>query len=206
MHTVRLVDAIKACELINGLQNRKNDLKARLSKVIRDSRKLDIPTRTNGGMNFRPLSKYHDDLFRALLSAIGEFRIAYCLQKVDSTLEFTTIKNKKYPDFRIQNYKTTITETSSLIEVKSRLNRSYLGDEIQSLSADHRIIRINEKDVITLLCKDAFTRFEEAFDEQKAQIALVDLSHSNYGDIFAAYSIRFDEKYDLIQYLGKPKN
>ena len=103
-------------------------------------------------------------LFRALLSAIGEFRIAYCLQEVESTLEFTTIKNKKYPDFRIQNYKTTITETSSSIEVKSRLNRSHLGELDSKPISRSGVIRINEKDVITLLCKDAFTRFEEAFD------------------------------------------
>jgi hypothetical protein len=69
------------------------------------------------------------------------------------------------------------------------MNRSYIGEELQKVLEENKIVRANETGLVALGCRDAFTKFEEAFDEQKADMALVDLSHSQYGDILAANSL-----------------
>jgi hypothetical protein len=119
MHILRLVDAINACKSIDGFEQRKNDLKDRLSTIIKNNRHIRIGS----------YQDYCDQLLKALLSTTDEFRIAYALKQLEPSLEFTTVKGKKYPDFRIQNYETIFTQQFSLAEVKSRLNRSYAEEE-----------------------------------------------------------------------------
>jgi hypothetical protein len=64
---------------------------------------------------------------------------------------------------------------------------------------------VSELGVTRLLCKDAFLRFEEAFDKQEPQIALVDLSHIQYGDIFARYLVGTGRAYHLKTSFEKAK-
>jgi len=190
IHVLRLVDAIVACKSIKGFDKRYNDLKSRLTSIINNSR--TIPSSTH-----KTLADYHNDLIGTLLSYTDEFRIAYALKTIEPSFEFTNVEHTKYPDFRIGRYEASRVETSSLAEAKSRLNRSYIGEEINTILRDSKIIDINERDVIRLLCRDAYTTFETAFDKQRANMALVNLSHSDYGDIFAAYSLSSDKQYEL---------
>jgi hypothetical protein len=190
IHVLRIVDAIVACKSIKGFDSRYNSLKSRLRSIINSSR--FIPSLT-----YKTIPDYHNDLIGTLLSTTDEFRLACTIKAMESSLEFTTEKHKKYPDFRIGKYESSIVETSSLTEAKSRLNRSYIGEEIGTIVGNSKIIHLNEQDVVRLLCRDAYTKFESAFDNQHANMIFVNLSHSDYGDIFAAYSITSDKKYEL---------
>jgi hypothetical protein len=195
IHIIRLVDAIKVCTAINGSDKRKNDLKESLLNIVKDIRRGFVEA--EGTIDFAAYQKYVNELMKAILSSISEFRIAYALKLLDSSVEFTSIqKGTKYPDLRIRDFDTVITNTT-LAEVKTRLNRSYVGEEIVNIFSNDRTIRIDKNGLIRLLCRDAFTTFENAFERQGAYIALIDLSHSEFGDIFAAYSMRLVDKFDL---------
>jgi hypothetical protein len=73
------------------------------------------------------------------------------LLAMNSSFEFTNVKGSKYPDFRIGKYEISRVETSSLGEAKSRLNRSYIGEEINTIIERNKIIRITERDIVRLL-------------------------------------------------------
>jgi hypothetical protein len=100
MHVVRMVDAINACKPINEFEIRKNDLKNSLRNIIRDRRKITFQLQNDGSS---PYSNYCNNLLEAILSSTGEFRIAYVLREVDTSLEFTAVRDKRYPDFRFQD-------------------------------------------------------------------------------------------------------
>ncbi len=187
IHVVRLVDAIGACEILSGFASRKNDSKERLHDITKDNRKIKRRNGPNGSAKLETYSAYIDELLIALLSSISEFRIAYMLKKLGQTIEFTMESDSKYPDIKLQNYATSIIGPT-MAELKARLNRSYTGEEIQKVMNDEKIVRLSRTSLIALACKDAFTKFEEALDDQGADIALIDLSHSQYGDLLAACS------------------
>jgi hypothetical protein len=58
-------------------------------------------------------------------------------------------------------------------------------------------VRLNEKGIISLLCRDAFSLLEKAFGEQNTHIALINLSHSEDGLLLAMHSLVNDRKFEL---------
>jgi hypothetical protein len=79
--------------------------------------------------------------------------------------------------------------SSPLAEVKSRLNRSYTGEELDKLLAEDKTVRVNKPGLVALVCRDAFSQFTQAFENQGADIVLVDLTHSQFGDILSASAL-----------------
>lgn len=74
------------------------------------------------------------------------------------------------------------------MEAKSKLNRRYLGDlQIPTISLD-------KITCLKLLCKDIFEsgRLEEAFEYQDTDIAVMNLSHSQFGALLASYAYSID--------------
>jgi hypothetical protein len=51
IHAVRLVDVIGACGIINGFVNRENDLKVKLTRIIKDNREITGQIRPYGSAN-----------------------------------------------------------------------------------------------------------------------------------------------------------
>jgi hypothetical protein len=85
------------------------------------------------------------------------------------------------PDFKLE-------ELGITIEAKSRLNRSYLGDLMNPS------IPLDEITCLKLLSKDVFESgsLERAFDDQGTNIAVMNVSHSQFGSLFAAYAYGLD--------------
>jgi hypothetical protein len=77
------------------------------------------------------------------------------------------------------------------------MESQHFQSALHTIIKQNKIIRITEQDIVRLLCRDAYTTFETAFDEQHSNIVLVNLSHSDYGDVFASYSLSSDNQYEL---------
>ncbi len=74
------------------------------------------------------------------------------------------------------------------IEAKSKLNRNYLGNILDPSIPLDRII------CLKLLSKDVFeaSRLEEAFKNSETNIAVINVSYSQFGDLFAAFAYNLD--------------
>ena len=168
LEIVRIVDALECCRSINGFDTRSNSLKKKLSAII---------TQKHSSPEARK-----QKVLEALTTTTDEMRIAYNILRMGYPLEF---RDKKGPDFRIGGRET------KMLEAKSRFNRKYVG-EISNKSA-----RLNEKGIFSLLCRDGFSLVEKAFEEQNTSIALVNLSHSEYGLLLAMHSLLNDRKFNL---------
>lgn len=72
--------------------------------------------------------------------------------------------------------------------MKSKLNRSYLGDLNDSS------IPLDELTCLKLLSKDIFESgcLESAFEDHGTDIAVMNTSHSQFGSLFAAYAYGVD--------------
>jgi len=165
---IRTIDALKCCDFINGIERRSADLKKKLSTII---------TQKNS-----TTEEKKEKVLQALTSTTDELRIAYKIVKMGYPLEFRDMKG---PDFRIGNNET------KLFEAKSRFNRKYAG------GMSDKSVRLNEKGIISLLCRDAFPLLEEAFGEQNTHIALINLSHSEYGLLLAMHSLVNNRRFEL---------
>ena len=63
---------------------------------------------------------------------------------------------------------------------------------------NEKVSKISEKAILALLRRDAFFKLDDAFDEQNANIAVVNLTHGEYEDLFSAYfRIYRTKKYEL---------
>jgi hypothetical protein len=165
---IRTIDALECCRCINGIERRSTDLKKKLSTIITQKNSTEEEKKQKA--------------LQALTTTTDELRIAYNIVKMSYPLEFG---DRKGPDFRIGNKET------KLLEAKSRFNRKYV------VGMSDKSVRLNEKGIISLLCRDAFPLLEEAFGEQNTHIALINLSHSEYGLLLAMHSLLHDRKFEL---------
>jgi hypothetical protein len=168
LEIVRIVDALECCRSINGFDTRSNSIKKRLSAII--------------SQKHSSAKERKQKVLEALTTTTDEMRIAYNILKMGYHLEF---RDEKGPDFRIRGRET------KMLEAKSRFNRKYVG-EISKKS-----VRLNEVGIFSLLCRDGFSLVEEAFEEQNTSIALINLSHSEYGLLLAMHSLPNDRKFNL---------
>ena len=167
MHIIKMVDAIYCAKFIKGFKQRKNCLKIGLCSLINKS--VNSPRMQQNTSN---------EILMKVITVTDEFRIAYVLQRLKPTLKFNT---KQGPDFYFDGININLT-----VEAKSRLNRTYLGEI--GIKED-MAIQLDESICLRLLSRDAFKSgtFSKAFEEQKTDIALINMSHSEFGDLFAAF-------------------
>jgi hypothetical protein len=104
------------------------------------------------------------------------------IAKMGYPLEFRDLHG---PDFMIGG------EEIKLLEAKSRFNRTHFG------GTSNKSVKLTEKGIFSLLCRDAFPLLERAFGEQNTHIALVNLSHSEYGLMLPAHSYLNEKKFGL---------
>lgn len=87
------------------------------------------------------------------------------------------------------------------MEAKSKLNRSYIGN-ITNTS-----IPLDKSTCLKLVSKDVFEagRLDEAFERQGIDIAVMNVTHSQFGDLFACHAYGEDNHgYELIDALDEP--
>ncbi|MPZ07818.1 MAG: hypothetical protein GEU26_15630 [Nitrososphaeraceae archaeon] len=164
----RTIDALESCRFIKGVEGRSADLKKKLSSIVKQK---------NSTTN-----KKKEGVLLALTSTTEELRIAYMIAKMGYHLEF---RNRKGPDFIIGS------EQIVLLEAKSRFNRTHFG------GTSGKSAKLTEKGIFSLLCRDSVPLLKRAFSEQNTNIALVNLSHSEYGLILAAHSYANERKFEL---------
>jgi hypothetical protein len=162
VHIINMVDMIKYCESMIGGKERINSLKQQLSSLV--SNAVRYPEKQ---------ADYAVQILKAIVSSNVEFQIGYILHKSDPLLTFNIAGG---PDFKLCNI-------GIKIEAKSKLNRTYLGDY------NPQPIGLNKEICLRLLARDAVkaAALSTAFNHQGTDIAVVSLSHSEFGDIFAAH-------------------
>jgi len=161
-HIIKMVDLIKYCESMVGGKKRINDLKQQLSSLV--SNAVQYPEKQ---------ADYAVQILKAIVSSNDEFQIGYILHRFDPLLTFNITRG---PDFKLCNM-------GIKVEAKSKLNRTYLG------GYNLQPIGLNKEICLRLLARDAVKAgaISEAFNHQGTDIAVVSLSHSEFGDIFAAH-------------------
>lgn len=161
--------------IYSGGKQRINNLSAQLCSLITES--IKFPNRQ---------ATTSVKILEAVVTATDEFRIAYALQKINSALTFN---EQKGPDFKLNEINISIK-----IEAKSKLNRKYIGEVDTN---EDSTIHLDEPVCLRLLSRDAFKSgsLDCAFDEQDTDIAVINLSHSEFGDLFAAYVYALDNDY-----------
>ena len=109
-------------------------------------------------------------ILKTLISSNDEFFIGCVLHKAYPSLEFNA---REGPDF-------SLLDISIKVEAKSKLNRSYIGN-IMNPS-----ILLDKSTCLKLVCKDVFEagRLEEAFERQETDITIMNMTQSQFGDLF----------------------
>jgi hypothetical protein len=166
-----------AQNLSQGGQQRMIRLRMQLCSLITES--IKFPDRQATTSN---------KILEAVVTVTDEFRIAYALQNINSALIFN---EEKGPDLRLNEVNITVK-----IEAKSKLNRKYIGEVDVN---EDLTIYLDESICLRLLSRDAFKSgtLDRAFDEQETDIAVINLSHSEFGDLFAAYVYALDKGYEF---------
>jgi hypothetical protein len=167
MHIIRMVDAIYCAEFIKGGKQRINRFKKQLCSLIKES--TNFPHRQSITKN---------KILESVITISDEFRIGYIIIGLKPTLRFN---KEKGPDFYFDGITINLT-----IEAKSKLNRTYIGEI--GVNEDI-IIQLDESLCLMLLSRDAVKSrtLSKAFEDQKTDIALINVSHSEFGDLFAAF-------------------
>lgn len=165
---IRTIDALECCNSIHGIESRSTDLRDKLSTIICKENSKSQEKKEN--------------ILQALTATTDELRIGYQIVKMGYPLEF---RGRKGPDFKIED------KEIKLLEAKSRFNRKYSG------GISDKSVRLNEKGIISLLCRDAFSLLDNAFDNQNTHIALVNLSQSEYGLLLAMHSLLNNRNFEL---------
>jgi hypothetical protein len=168
-HLVNLIDLVNRIKPIVGAQKRILSLQEELNSLV-NTAYSDISTQ----------NKMAREISMKILSAYDEFLIGSLLYEINPS---TIFNESKGPDFHIRDKKVKV-------EVKSKQNRKFKGDRIDFQDLDRKLLLVDENICLNLLSKDAFeaARIEEAFDKQKADIAIFNTSHSQYGILFSAYA------------------
>jgi hypothetical protein len=162
VHIIKMIDMIKYCKSIVGGKERIKNLKHQLSSLV--SNAIQYPEKQ---------ADYAVQILKAIASCNAEFQIGYILHRLEPSLIFNIARG---PDFKLSNIGITV-------EAKSKLNRTYLGDY------DTQPIGLNKEICLRLLARDAVKAgaLSTAFNRQGTDIAVVNLSHGEFGDIFAAH-------------------
>jgi len=169
IHVIKVITGLISCSEILNISKRKTILKKQINAIVA---KYTVLTSVS--------NQFKEDirnLIDTLITSSDEYHIASLINSMGFQVIF---RDSPGPDFSIGSESYGIASVHS--EAKSRLNRKYIGG-LPGKSAF-----VNHKAILSLICRDAFTKMEEIFDRQKANIGLVNLSRSEYGDLLPMFS------------------
>lgn len=169
---LKLVDLLKSCENVNGLQHKKIDIKRSTTKLIK---KFNKELEKNPSDWRKMYYKYSNELGEKITSLVSELLVARELVNYFNKkgLEKEIILMKEGPDIKING-----TDTITL-EVKRRIDQLLpcsLSD-IRKGITQHEPISFSPKTLFLIICYSCFPELERAIDEQQAQIVFIDTSH-----------------------------
>jgi hypothetical protein len=173
-HLIKMIDLVACAKSIAFGEMRVSRLSTELSSLVQTAKQTpeEIPERAS-------------QILKSLISSNDEFFIGCVLHEAYPSLEFNT---REGPDY-------ILVDIGIKVEAKSKLNRSYIGN-IMNPS-----IPLDKSTCLKLVSKDVFEagRLEEAFGHQNTDIAVKNVTHSQFGDLFAAHAYGDDNRgYELI--------
>jgi hypothetical protein len=164
IHLIKIVDAIYCIRLVDGGNQRINQLKDELCTLVHNLQ--------HGTAQQRKTSP--QEIIKKIVSYGDEFELDYTLNKLYASLK---VNRQKGPDFMLD-------DLGIKIEAKSKLNRNYLGD------ISNPAIQLDKMTCLKLVSKDVFEsgRLAKAFEDQDTDIAFMNVSHSQFGSLFASHA------------------
>ena len=169
---LQLVDLVKSCENVNGLEHKIIDIKKSTSKLIRKFNKELEDNPADWGSTYY---KYSNQLAEKITSLVSELlvtrELVYYVNKKGLEKEITLMKEG--PDINING-----TDTITL-EVKQRIDSllPWSLSDIRKGSMQHEPISFSSWSLFLIICYSCFPQLERAIDEQKAQIVFINISH-----------------------------
>lgn len=148
-----LLDSINKCKQIRGFSKRINQDKKKILDLV-NARNMD-----------KKNIKKNTDIYEKIYSMHNEYLTAYYINEI-VPIELTNDIGK--PDFKVIG-------EGVWIDTKMRFTND------KSAYKDPSNIDLNNRTIFSLLMRDGFAPLERAFDEQNANIAMVNLSISSYG-------------------------
>jgi hypothetical protein len=181
---IKLIYAMHCCSGINGFVNRKNKLKKTLKMITKKQIRFDNNTEERKRAQQDPSDylKNTADILIKLNNALDEFTIGSLLYKYFKKIQFSNDEGK--PDFIVNDKQ---------IEAKIRIkfDPDWFSQEE---------IRLSESVLLSLLCKEALPQITHAFDNQNADLVMVNLSINNYGQVFASGIVNICIRYCKCRY------
>jgi hypothetical protein len=180
IHLIKIIDGIHGVRSIEGGSVRINNLRKELSRLI-----FNVSRGPNEQKKIANLQ-----IVNTIFPYSDEFQIGYMLHKLYAPLKFN---GELDPDFWLDTL-------GIKVEAKSKLNRKYLG------YISDPMIQLDKTICLKLLSKDVFEagRLENAFEHQGTDIAIMNLSHSQFGSLFASYAFGLDNlNFELSEALGE---
>jgi hypothetical protein len=172
VYLLQLVDLLKSCENVNGLQHKIIDIKKSSTKLIRKFNKELEDNPTDWGSTYY---KYSNELAEKITSLISELLVTRELVNYVNKkgLEKEITLMKKGPDIKING-----TDTITL-EVKRRIDQllPWSLSDIRKGITQHEPISFSPQTLFLTICFSCFPELERAIDEQQAQIVFIDTSH-----------------------------
>jgi hypothetical protein len=162
-HLIKMIDLVDCVTRIAAAEMRINKLKTELTSLVQVAKQR--PEEIRG----RALQ-----ILKTLISSNDEFFIGCVLHEAYPSLEFNA---RGGPDF-------SLADIGIKMEAKSKLNRSYIGNMMNPS------IPLDKSTCLKLVSKDVFEagRLDEAFERQETDIAIMNMTHSQFGDLFAAHA------------------
>ncbi|HJT47492.1 MAG TPA: hypothetical protein VJ729_04860 [Nitrososphaeraceae archaeon] len=148
-----LLDSINRCKQIKGFNVRLSKDKRKLLEIIESRNKAKKNLQKNR------------DVYEKIYTLHNEYATASYINEI-SPIELTDDINK--PDFKV-------IDSGIMIDTKMRLAND------KPAYKDTSDMDLTNQSIFSLLMKDGFAPLQKAFDDQNADIAMVNLSVSSYG-------------------------
>jgi hypothetical protein len=162
---ILLIDSMNSCRYIKGVELRFTELKKELTAITDKQIYFDSQQNVEK-QDYISYIKNTKDMLRTILSAINEFQLTFAINQL-LPVDFSDDKGK--PDLILHSTKD--------IKIDAKLR---LADINLRFNSDGSI-EIPTSALLGLLCKEAYPQIVRAFDDQSANIVMVNLTMTEYG-------------------------
>ena len=161
VYLLQLVDLLKSCENVNGLQHKIIDIKKSSTKLIRKFNKELEDNPTDWGSTYY---KYSNELAEKITSLISELLVTRELVNYVNKkgLEKEITLMKQGPDIKINGTDTIILEVKQRIDLLLPWSLS----DIRKGITQHEPISFSPRSLFLIICYSCFAQLEQAIDKQ----------------------------------------
>ena len=162
---ILLIDSMNSCKDIKGVELRFTELKKELTAITNKQMYFDSQQNVEK-QDYISYIKNTKDILRTTLSGINEFQITFAINQL-LPVEFSNDKGK--PDLILHSRKD--------IKIDAKLRLADINLRINSDGS----IEIPTHALLGLLCKEAYPQIARAFDDQSANIVMINSTMTEHG-------------------------